>query len=131
MIDPKELRIGNLVYASSSILIHHNRPEMVHEIVEGGVNNMAPFYYNPIPLTSEILEKCPDIQNEEGWNKWHEMPDVGFEFAPTFRCWFDLQGTLCIEQYSEGWSELPHIKHLHQLQNLFFALTGQELTVNL
>ena len=31
--------------------------------------------------------------------------------------------------HPKGTSLIPHIKYVHQLQNLYFALTGEELTI--
>lgn len=75
-----------------------------------------------IPLTPQILEKCgfvndlsidrPDYRQTAKWvyNK--------------FVIWADWVGGQCMY---DGVS----IKTVHQLQNLFFALTGEELIINL
>jgi hypothetical protein len=68
-----------------------------------------------IPLTPEILKKCAQI-------------DFDFAENMTLRL---RPGGAYVEQYSEGEEKLPHIKYLHQLQNLVFILTGEELIVKL
>lgn len=77
-------------------------------------------YCQPIPLTEEVLLKC------------------GFEKHPMADCYLiavcegvmmaiDLFGNLEIgDDFKKG-----NILFLHQLQNLYFALTGQELNVQL
>lgn len=62
--------------------------------------------YNPIPLTEEILLEC------------------GLDtIDPILICNSDSD---CVYL-----SDLPHVKYLHQLQNLYFALRGEELNVEL
>ena len=67
----------------------------------------------PIPLTEEILLKCGFVN---GWN--------GNYFCNT-------NGEFYFNGNSyEGETLSKNIKYLHQLQNLYFALTNQELIFN-
>lgn len=63
-------------------------------------------FLNPISLTEEILLKC------------------GFEKTKEIDSW-ELKGFGFVD------ISTPQCKYLHQLQNLYFALTGEELTINL
>ena len=69
-------------------------------------------YYQPIPITPEILEKCGFISH--AINYYH-------------------LGEFYISYANIGLFEYRHrdtyviFKHLHQLQNLYYALTGEEL----
>jgi len=85
--------------------------------------------FKPIPLTKEILLKC------EGYDK-----NYGFEINETTYLDFTIMGKWlypCIIQEPEvshlstNCINLERIQHLHQLQNIFFALTGTELEINL
>lgn len=84
----------------------------------------------PIPLTTEILDKAGFTKHKnsnEFWSQWvlknnwlvsqwiHDYPVAGFE-----------EKGVCY------WSEeyVP-VESLHKLQNLYFALTGKELEINL
>ena len=70
----------------------------------------------PIQLTPEILEKCGFVNLNYGWTKG--------DF-----CLFDFnygKGNLNL-RLNAAECPLPIVKHLHQLQNLYFALTGEEL----
>ena len=88
--------------------------------------------FEPIPLTEEILLKCGFKKTEEYYASYEENIDVYtigcFDIAfidNEYKLWF------CIEEdpfYSFSWTE---IKYVHQLQNLYFSLTGQELEINL
>lgn len=100
MIDIKELRIGNAVL--DPIGMEKEVSLQVLQKIERG------FKYTPIPLTPEILEKC------------------GFEKCS---CGGWKHG-IHISKYDNGklYYKTVIIKYLHQLQNLYFALTGEELT---
>ena len=112
-----ELRIGNyLLYSDTeekepfNIKIGLSDFFLIHEKTDG-VN------YEPIPLTEEILLKC-------GFKKY-----ITLDVCPTF-CKENINindGVLYIIDYGF----INHIKSLHQLQNLYFALTSQELKVQL
>ena len=75
----------------------------------------------PIPLTTEILEKCGFVRKGHTSSNGSKLVIHHPEsFYPNGRVYFN------------SWAiknEIP--KYLHQLQNLYFALTGEELTVNL
>ena len=83
--------------------------------------SLGAVYGKMIPLTEEWLIKFFNIHRRNG-NNWL------FDFSENFTCMWDGERIL-IEEYSEGEFPLKHIKYVHQLQNLYFALTGQELTL--
>ena len=67
-----------------------------------------------IPITPEILERCGFESNP-----YHDRYELGyFHFE---HC--AIRQMIWIEKY-------PHVNYLHQLQNLYFALTGEELQYN-
>ena len=71
-------------------------------------------YCKPIPLTEEWLLKFWFISNP--YEDRYEKGSIHIE---------------CIKTKGETylWIEnMPHIKYVHQLQNLYFVLTGEELT---
>lgn len=74
----------------------------------------------PIPLTHEILEGCGTV---EGRCFYVMLPKE----AVRFLMWSDYDGNWF---YDNGNNKIS-VKYLHQLQNLYFALTGEELTVKL
>lgn len=88
--------------------------------------------FDPIPLTEEILLKCGFKKTEEYYASYEENIDVytiGFfniAFIDNeYKLW------ICIEEdtfYSFSWTK---IQYIHQLQNLYFALIGKELEINL
>lgn len=73
--------------------------------------------YHPIPLTPEILVM------------------YGFEkklvLGSTDKYWYSI-GELSYNESHKGWwfrGKLKDIDYLHQLQNLYFSLTGEELII--
>lgn len=70
---------------------------------------------NPIPLTEEWLIKFGFVSNS--YQDRYENKAIHVECNKT-------------RGFTELWIErMPHIKYVHQLQNLYFALTGEELTL--
>lgn len=90
---------------------------MMKEIDEGEKG------YEPIPLTSELLEKC-GVKDGTFWSKLVggsiEM-DLGKNEAYVG----GLESCTDSQVYI-----VSNFKYLHQLQNLFFALTGRELQID-
>lgn len=111
-MDAKELRIGNYVYAQSGKLVVNR--DSIYKVEN--VNIQSARKYEPIPLTEEWMLK---FGFEESY--WQ----ASGKFAHWIKDgadWFD--GDLnCIVYY-----RVTEIKYVHQLQNLYFALTGEELT---
>ena len=116
MILPQEFRIGNYVsdldgnileiklIASKEVLTKRDSRKRI-----GG--NFLIEEINPIPITEEILLK------------------FGFEKKGDF--WFVKSG-IKIENRNNGFSYFRYLSEIkilsaHQLQNLYFALTGEEL----
>jgi len=119
MIDPKELRLKNKIKVSIS------KDSAVYEVMGidfatytvrlSGVRRYEWVSYDkliPIELSPEILEVC-------GLMAGGLFPDTEY---------YSLEdGKL----YFEGEYTTTDVKYLHQLQNLYFVLTGRELEVNL
>lgn len=108
-----ELRIGNYVNTLDGILKVDGIGDYV--LIEKYAYSFSDI--KPIPLTEEILLKCGFVK---GLNEYNIMR---FNiFKPV-----DYVGYL----FCEGNLVLREIKYLHTLQNLYFALTNQELQINL
>ncbi len=107
-MDAKELRVGNWIeeeynnfrqWRLEDYSLYHGEDYPENEISDK---------ISPIPLTSEILEQCGFKKGSLGfWMKG------GVEYNPNKHLLLGF-----------GYCE---VNHLHQLQNLFFALTGEEL----
>lgn len=130
MINPNELRLGNYVAVKN----HGN--EVIGKVfaiskdlvsVEGGNNNYDYHLLEPILLTEEILLKC----------------EFKKEIIPRALGIHNIyyNGTITIHQReafewgvydeSDEYTVNIELQSLHQLMNLYFALTGKELEVKL
>jgi hypothetical protein len=101
-----ELRIGNWVnYCNGKRILD---AELFLQLLK----YTTPF--DPIPLTEEWLLKFGFVSNP--YEDRYEKGTIHIECDKT-------KGATYL------WVEnMPHIKYAHQLQNLYFALTGEELT---
>ena len=100
-----------------------------HQITEKDITDL---FYDPlddyfcaIPLTEEILLKC-------GYELMIETEYTVNTYAinDSVRLW-NINGNFTELIYEINGRKSIQIKHLHQLQNLYFALTGEELNVEL
>lgn len=121
----KELRIGNIIYwdIPEKIGINHK----VISILENSINTIPISFsdnlknYKPIPLTEDWLLKFGFVYNSsyEYWEK--EGLDL------TIRQNYKINiSKMMYSLFCEDVS-ICIIYHVHQLQNLYFALTGEEL----
>jgi len=113
MINTNELRRGNWVNATYDGIDYRQ---------VFSIPNMDEFAAEPITITPEILEKA-------GFKKEDKL-NVN---AQTW-CKFGMGEYLTY--YFDGFCKFefgikPAIKYVHQLQNLYFALTGEELYIKL
>jgi hypothetical protein len=124
-----ELRIGNLVNYSDD-----NLNCVIKCILEFGLDvetSEEVFYteydrFSPIPLTEEWLFRF-------GFEK-DDVFDKIFTYLPLHDLCMDKlsfrksDGFICYDGIKYR-TLLKHIQYVHQLQNLYFALTGEELTL--
>lgn len=113
-----ELRIGNLVNARKT---NHTWDQtclitgLTHKgiYVKYGNGHIIPINIEPILLTEEWLLSMGFISNP--YQDRYENVVIHVECNKT-------------RGVTELWiDKMPHIKYLHELQNLYFALTGKEL----
>ena len=117
-MNASELRINNLVMDEN-----YNIVTITHEDFMG-VNDDGGFPLRPIPLTEEWLVKFGFIQTIIGFESVNEY----FPFS------IEINSLGVAELYIEFYGGDKYkklIKYVHQLQNLYFALTGEELTSSL
>jgi hypothetical protein len=134
MIDPKELKIGNWVTCNypvgtenDIVLIVDGRDECV--LVRGNYLWVRKSILAPIPLTSEIMIGCgfkKHKNSNEYWSHWHLKN--GWRISGALH----NEPSAGVEAAIFYWSDkYISVKYLHQLQNLYFSLTGEELEINL
>jgi hypothetical protein len=124
-MNSNELRIGNWV-------LYEGKPTKVDEIFIGAFKHLKA---EPIELTAEVLEKAGFewykplghwriVKNE----LWFSVTKMLFD-EPKEEC-------LCFSYANLAWDEAQSmppkiVRYLHQLQNLFYCLTGNELNITL
>ncbi len=108
IIKSTDLRIGNLVYDNQKVYQIYSGSEI------GNKHNDS--HFQPIPLTEEWLVKFGGVKGQYVWR----LNDMCLDQMQRSKEYF-----LSINEgeYIEG---IP-IKYVHSLQNLYFALTGEEL----
>lgn len=123
MIQANELRIGNLVLMDGKEvgIISEIRSNHSKVIYQGEVNGNISTRFSliefirlePIPLTEEWLVRF-------GFRKTFDSPFEDFEWSDN-----NLQLSEKFDCYLGKFTQ--PIKYVHNLQNLYFALTGEEL----
>lgn len=125
MIDKKDLRIGNyIMYDNRYFQIYSISDEFpTLNTIEFGIGVVDWNNISPIPITEELLVKCGFEQDDELDYRFR----LGIKHDPDFIT-YDLDDNM----YSihDSWINTT-IKSLHQLQNLYYALTKQELTIEI
>lgn len=78
-------------------------------------------HYQPIPLTKEWLLRFGFYENRNHNPSWQLDVNLGFSIWGRVKTGFNV----FVDSDEIGYP----INHVHQLQNLYFALTGEELTL--
>jgi hypothetical protein len=138
MIAPNELRIGNWVNYTG--ITSSNYPSgiiQVEEVLYDGANRTqgdSTLYecdlLQPIPLTPEILEKC----GFEKKVKKEQATIMIREDGSEVKAWVEIvsyqhKRMRLMFNNNKFTTNCVEVVHLHQLQNLYHALTGDELNV--
>jgi hypothetical protein len=136
MINANELRIGNKLIANKGYMgkvlafERFNTDKNVVFFSDGSEHGIGEFIEDCIgvPLTEEILLKCGfqhhKYANDESFFEMQISKDIFLNYSP-FHCRYILRKQWYGNIYN------GNIEYLHQLQNLYFALTKTELEVNL
>lgn len=122
-MDIKQLRIGNLLQTPDKItpVFHIDLIGDEHD----RINYCGAGLYSPIEITEEWLLKAgfntKTYSEERGmFNYWGKELDGSL--------WQNPEDNTFYYKLSQHWS-IP-VYYLHSLQNLYFAIKGQELTFN-
>ena len=133
-MEATQLRIGNKLQKSNGEIFTVSRLDESCDVLVKEHRGLLTLGYNltGISLTEEILLKCGFIKTEEYYAANEENIDVytkgSFDVAfidNEYKLWIEIDED---SYYNFAWTK---IKYVHQLQNLYFTLTGQELEINL
>jgi hypothetical protein len=133
MIKANELRIGNILnYTGKGNAAYPSGIVAVNEVLSDGINlsmgDSTVYEFEllqPIPLTPEILEKV-------GFEKDHNTSFFKYPL-PLSIAKLSVNpdnGTVWLRKNGNSLNPID-VKYVHQLQNLYFTLSGEELEVNL
>lgn len=142
-IKASELRVGSFVEQNGrvkQVVAIQTDHDFVYVHLDTWENKTHILHVKPIPLTPEILEKCGFSYLGNGSYENGHMFDkifvykrntlsigimlmAGGKLSISFNTNFKTNASMRIYEGSEY--------YLHQLQNLYQALTGEELEVNL
>jgi hypothetical protein len=121
-MESKELRIGNLVnYRGFPSMVGAISSNETYIYLDKGIVNPKVEDIEPIPLTEEWLLKF-------GFEKVSWSNDVRINLLNRWSLIYDFDvNKLCVDSGLNA--NYLQIKYIHQLQNLYFTLTGEELTL--
>ena len=135
MVEPKELRMGKYLQSLNGHIVQLTKIEVQQLCVQGvslEETAMSTYdYVKPIVLTAELLERNGFQLVSDG-----ESHSLYYLEQLASNIYFEHSGlhtfSLCIVGDDGQYIDLLRsFKHLHDLQNIFFALTGCELAINL
>lgn len=130
-MEASELRIGNLInYINKPVICNIDIIYAVSKCIRPTI------LYNPIPLTEEWLlklgfKKTNKTQNpsyyigrddKKSWNSFR----IQYSTIIDINTMIETNGFIGLYLCNKYWCT---IRYVHQLQNLYFALTEQELTL--
>ena len=133
MINEKELRVGNCYATARSLELKVKGVDTVNKfvVVEGtnvdleitskSQNTIIFEDLNPIELTEPKLASLGFLSDKSLSLSITSDNDTRF-------VWDDQHGEILIKDAEKG-SIGQSIKHLHQLQNIYYFLTGKELAI--
>lgn len=129
-----ELRIGNIIYRVNYDVIDAITTKLAHVVDLTTLTNIEHIKdgYEPIPLTQQWLEKLgfSDKEYKDGYIGIDVKSNMTIDFVLTKPETLYGHQKFFIWEYKQGCLPLmTHLQYVHQLQNLFFSLTGQELTI--
>lgn len=119
MIKANELRIGNWLMDGRyfSRIVGRDIDDIQYE-------RCGTHVFDPIPLTPEILQKA-------GFEVRKHTEDGTIYGILNFTIIHALSVNDGIKFFLNGYHNDVVIEYVHQLQNLYFAITGEELNINL
>ena len=139
MIKANDLRVGNKVYYNTGESIEVHLIDSVDIKLAEQYNLLFNANHSPIPLTEEWLIKMGfSLYSSEG--RYLITPNNEIELLITLES--DNENTYCyidiyqhIDKEDDEGAEIVFLTkenyYLHQLQNLYYALTNEELIINL
>ena len=132
-MDKRELKIGNLVYDSLNqsydIVVGINNNDTVDFPFESN-NDIC--FIDGIKINSDIIKTLgltQDNPTEEFYVKTYNDP-LDKNYIKMTMFFANNQWTLCVILGEVSSTVIKDIEYVHQIQNAFFMVTGEELDIN-
>ncbi len=119
-MESKELRIGNYYIDIDERLSELSGYELYQMNSKQNQNTLCAKEYVPIPLTEEWLLKLGLVYDKD--------EEATFLVPYSFYIVYEVDDDYCIYENVND-TFITSIEYVHQLQNLYFALCGEELTL--
>ena len=123
----KELRIGNYLQAKGAGYVIPLGKKEEYQISSGTLHEWPSIpndMKQPIPLTEQWMEKM-GLEYVDDNAQW-----LGIELYGTLHLNIDVNNNKAVLSDLGEPTVLHKLEYVHQLQNLYYALTGKELTYN-
>jgi len=131
-IKPQDLRIGNwYLSVKFGIPVKCDLSDLYNLCANAdGATDHPPIdqMFEPIALTEEWLLKCKQINYR--YDKYIFMAGMVRYDIDINHKRYQAKDITIIAEYDNVQLAIAGINYVHQLQNLHFALTGEELTIN-
>lgn len=123
-MEVQSLRIGNF-FETQSLHEEESRVRKITEISKKQVHTESKWINLSDVIAINITE---DILLNAGFKRFSWLKDYSVFECDHFKCTLDGNG---INLFGDSLKNLKPVKHLHQLQNLYYDLTGEELAISL
>jgi hypothetical protein len=130
MINIGELRVGNIVLYTEDndelpvLKIDGDKRTLCLDLLLGLNIELNEQDIDPLPLTPEWLLRCGF--KDDGGNMW-SGPEI--ENDDSIEYFTIKKKNAGFFFYGSEWTHGKPFLYVHQLQNLYFAMTGEELTI--
>lgn len=122
MIDNQELRIGNYLLMNRRMVQVGGIPNTIKLLIPGEQYAVEVEEFEPIPITEALLLKL-GFENVGFYDNVYSKDNIRVHIDKNKEI-----DTVLFIMYNDGGSIFEkEVSSLHQLQNLYFALTGKEL----
>lgn len=140
MIDINELRINDVIFNKEdnvNCCVHTIDRTMgidsIYAIDSENVYNYPKDYYEPIPITEELLEKLGFVKEEYEIYKFYSFEKFTDKLSISINNYSNIHnGDYLVffkDEYGGTMSRIG-VKYLHQLQDVIYHVTKQELDVS-
>ena len=118
----QELRIGNYIEYNGEII------KLDGSLFACYIQNELDYPFNEIPLTEEILLKFGfnEVEGERWCDMHEEFEECNYYYLSMFKIYYNPETDIFEDDSLYHFN--VNLKYVHQLQNIYFALTGEELT---